>query len=78
MPVAYIEGRGPDAVVKAACLESRRLRFRAPSGLRGGSIAPVQAICAQRWPKTPFISFSFHCHKLTLSLYLKKIYIILL
>ena len=45
--------RPPGLVFQSLCLESSVI---SPSS--GGSPAPVQPICAQRWPKTPFISFT--------------------
>ena len=41
----YIEVGGPDAVVKAACLESRGLRFRTNSGFR---VSKKQNVYSQR------------------------------
>ena len=39
------------------CLDGRAISFIAPSSR--GSPGPVYAICAQKWPRTPFISFLF-------------------
>ena len=39
------------------CLEGSVTSFTSPSS--GGSHGPVVSMCSQRWPKTPFILFSF-------------------
>ena len=56
--------RPPGLVFRILCLVDNVISFISP--FSGGSPGPVQPICAQMWPKTPFISFVYLClyHKL--------------
>ena len=49
--------RPPGLEFRILCLEDTVISFISPSS--GGSPGPVWPICAQRWPKARFISFSF-------------------
>ena len=46
--------RPPGHEFRIRCLEDSVITFISPSS--GGSPGPIYPICAQRWPKTPFIS----------------------
>ena len=50
--------RSPGFAFGILCLEGSVISFISP--FSGGSPSPVQPICAQRWPKTLFISFIVH------------------
>ena len=50
--------RPPGLEFRILCLEGSVISIISPSS--GGSPGPVWPICAQRWPKARFISFSFY------------------
>ena len=47
--------RPPGLEFQILCLDDSVISIISPSS--GGSPGPIQPICAQRWPKAPFISF---------------------